>query len=195
MANVVTLSHVGVDFGARNAGTTAVCWKLQGSFRFAHSADNEDADAWLEATIAELSPLAIYIDAPLSLPAAYHGKGTDYFFRNADHRVRGMSPMFLGGLTARAMRMAAQWRASGIAVHEAYPAALIRHAWESLGIEPRKAIPKHKLRIMAGMIIMPSPEPADRHEADAWLCWVIGHRHAKGEAISHGHPDEGIILI
>jgi hypothetical protein len=92
------------------------------------------------------------------------------------------------------MRLAATWRAQGIAVHEAYPAALIRHEWDSLKVEPRKAIPKHKLRIMAGMVVMPPPEPADRHETDAWLCWVIGHRHQRGEALVYGNETEGLIL-
>ena len=187
--------HIGIDFGARNAGTTAVCYKAKNIFRFLRCAKGSDGDAWLERTIADLGPSAIYIDAPLSLPGVYVGRGADHFFRVADHQARGMSPMFLGGLTARAMRIASVWRAQGIAVHEAYPAALVRHAWEALGIEPRKAIPKHKLRIMAGMITMPPPEPGDRHEADAWLCWVIGHRHQRHEAIALGDPTEGVILV
>ena len=105
-----------------------------------------------------------------------------------------MSPMFLGGLTARAMAFAARWRKAGIAVHEAYPSALIRHAWEGLKIKPGAAIRPSQLRIMAGMVLMPPPEPADRHEADAWLCWVIGHRHRSGQAQVFGVPDEGLIL-
>lgn len=188
------LTHIGIDFGARTAGTTAVCYLHHGLFRFRHSVKDGDGDAWLESTITELRPKAIYIDAPLSLPAAYTGRGDDFFFRAADLQAKGMSPMFLGGLTARAMRLAAGWRKQGIVVHEAYPAALIRHAWEVLDVEPRKAIPRHKLRIMAGMVTLPPPVPADRHETDAWLCWVIGHRHLRGEALSFGTKQEGRIL-
>jgi hypothetical protein len=47
---------------------------------------------------------------------------------------------------------------------------------------------------MAGMVVMPPPEPADRHETDAWLCWVIGHRHQRGEALVYGNETEGLIL-
>ncbi len=194
MGNAERITHIGIDFGARNAGTTVVCHQRNGIFHFQRSAKDADGDAWLETTIETLRPGAIYIDAPLSLPGVYQGRGDDYFFRAADHQARGMSPMFLGGLTARAMRLAAGWRQMGITVHEAYPAALIRHAWESLDVEPRKAIPRSKLRIMAGMVAVPTPETHDRHEADAWLCWVIGHRHQRGESIIHGNAEEGVIL-
>ena len=194
MTTTTRIQHIGIDFGARNAGTTAVCWLSRGLFNFERSTEGADGDAWLEKVIARLHPGTIYIDAPLSLPGAYQGRGTDYFFRAADHQARGMSPMFLGGLTARAMRLAALWRSNGIVVHEAYPAALVRHAWESLAIAPRKAIPEHKLRLMAGMVAVPPPDPSDRHEADAWLCWLIGHRHQRGEAKRFGTPEEGVIL-
>ncbi|MBK9276123.1 MAG: DUF429 domain-containing protein [Flavobacteriales bacterium] len=186
--------HIGIDFGARTAGNTVICLRERGLFRFERTPRGDDGDAWLQRRVAELTPAAVYIDAPLSLPGAYFGRGDDHFFRHADRQAGGMSPMFLGGLTARAIRLAGQWRTSGIAVHEAYPAALVRHSWEFLHIRSGRAIPRHKLRLMAGMCMLPPPEPHDRHEADAWLCWVIGHRHRRGEALHFGQPDEGLIL-
>ncbi len=188
------VGHVGVDFGARSSGNTAVCVHEGGLFHFHRSTKGADGDAWLQEVIDTLRPEAIYIDAPLSLPGAYSGRGEDHFFRAADRQAGGMSPMFLGGLTARAMAFAARWRKTGITVHEAYPSALIRHAWEGLKIKPGAAIRPSQLRIMAGMVLMPPPEPTDRHEADAWLCWVIGHRHRTGQAQVFGVPGEGLIL-
>jgi predicted nuclease with RNAse H fold len=185
---------IGIDLGARSSGNTVVCRRERGLFVFERPLQGNDGDAWLEERITDLRPDAIYIDAPLSLPGAYFGRGADHFFRAADLQARGMSPMFLGGLTARAIRFAQRWRDAGIAVHEVYPAALIRQAWEHLHIAPGKAIPRHKLRLMAGMCSLPPPSPADRHEADAWLCWVIGHRHRAGKAKVFGAPDEGLIL-
>lgn len=186
---------VGIDFGARSSGNTVVCVREKQGYRFHRSPEGGDGDAWLNDLISELRPGSIYIDAPLSLPAAYFNRGNDYAFRLADRLAGGMSPMFLGGLTARAMALADAWRKAGISVHEAYPSALIRHAWESLDIKPRVAIPRSKLRIMAGMVLLPPPSPADRHEADAWLCWVIGHRHQRGEAKAFGNAEEGVILV
>ena len=192
--NASDTGFLGIDLGARGSGNTAVCQRERGLFRFHRSTPGADGDAWLNTLVAQLAPVAIYIDAPLSLPGAYFGRGHDHFFRSADRQAGGMSPMFLGGLTARAIHLAEAWRAQGIAVHEAYPSALICHSWEFLHIPPGRAIPRHKLRLMAGMCLLPPPQPADRHEADAWLCWVIGHRHQRGEALTFGVPDEGVIL-
>ena len=186
--------HLGIDLGARNAGTTAICHRQRGLFLFDRCAKGADTDAWLAEQVHRLRPGSIYIDAPLSLPGAYLGRGDDHFFRAADRQAGGMSPMFLGGLTARAIRLAGIWRADGIRVHEAYPAALIRRNWEFLRIPAGKAIPRHTLRLLAGLCQLPPPSPADRHEADAWLCWLIGHRHRSGEASSYGDPREGVIL-
>lgn len=186
---------IGIDFGARTAGTTVVCRRERGLFHFSRCAQGEDADTWLDNEVRALAPQAIYIDAPLSLPGAYFGKGNDHFFRQADRLAGGMSPMFLGGLTARAMRLAQRWRASGMEVHEVYPAALVRQEWDYLRIPSGKTIPRHKLRLMAGLFTLPSPEPKDRHEADAWLCWISGHRHRNGMALRLGDEQEGSILV
>lgn len=186
---------IGIDLGARFAGTTVLCMRERGLFMFERVAKGEDVDAWLEQRIKELAPTAIYIDAPLSLPGAYFGRGDDHFFRRADRLAGGMSPMFLGGLTARAIRLAAQWRAWGIEVHEVYPAALIRHEWDYLKIPAGRAIPPHKLRLMAGMFALPPPATRDRHEADAWLCWLSGLRHRSGRAKLIGDQEEGAILV
>ena len=185
---------IGIDFGARNAGTTVICTRERGMFVFQRCAKGEDADAWLEETVDAMEPEAIYIDAPLSLPGAFFGRGNDHFFRQADRKAGGMSPMFLGGLTARAIRLADRWRAKGMQVLEVYPAAMIRQEWDHLKIPHGKAIPRHKLRLMAGMFALPPPVPEDRHAADAWLCWLIGHRHRQGSARAVGDPVEGVIL-
>jgi uncharacterized protein len=185
---------LGIDFGAQQAGTTVICFRERGLFRFERSTKGEDADTWLEDMIRRLRPAAVYMDAPLSLPGAYFGNGTDWFYRHADRLARGMSPMFLGGLTARAMRLSERWRSQGIAVHEAYPAALVRTEWDFLRITPGRAIPPHKIRLMAGMFMLPPPSPKDRHEADAWLCWLIGLRHQSGQAHVIGEASEGVIL-
>lgn len=189
------MDFIGIDFGAKAAGTTVICYRERGLFRFQRSDKGGDADAWLDHRIRDLAPEAIYIDAPLSLPGAYFGKGDDHFFRLADRLAGGMSPMFLGGLTARAMRMAECWRAAGIEVHEVYPAALVRMEWDFLKVPSGKAIPAHKIRLMAGMFALPPPAPKDRHEADSWLCWLSGYRHRSGQARSIGDSSEGVILV
>jgi uncharacterized protein len=165
----VSIDFIGIDFGAKAAGTTAICHRERGLFHFQRSAKGDDADAWLLERVCSMAPQAVYMDAPLSLPGAYFCKGNDHFFRKADRLVGGMSPMFLGGLTARAIRLAEAWRKEGIEVHEVYPAGLIRQEWDYLKIPSGRNIPPHKLRLMAGIFALPPPAPKDRHEADAWL--------------------------
>jgi hypothetical protein len=48
---------------------------------------------------------------------------------------------------------------------------------------------------MAGMFALPPPVAKDRHEADAWLCWLSGHRHRSGRAKVIGDQEEGAILV
>lgn len=185
---------IGIDYGAQYAGTTVICYRDRGLFRFERSMKGQESDSWMMERVKGIGPAAIYMDAPLTLPAAYYGKGNDHFFRRADRETGGMSPMFLGGLTARAIQAASQWRSSGIEVFEAYPSALVRIEWDYLKIPGRRSIPQHHLRLMAGMFQLPPPTPKDRHEADAWLCWLVGHRHQLGLAKVFGDHAEGAIL-
>ena len=114
---------MGIDYGSKMAGTTAVAHLSGGQVVFNASEKGRDADAMILALAEELKPTLIAIDAPLSLPGVYTSQAgcTDYFYRDCDRLTKAMSPMFLGGLTARAMKLAAQLRVSGVEVIEAYP--------------------------------------------------------------------------
>ena len=118
MASGEVKDFVGIDFGAQQAGSTALCFRERGLFHFERRAKGEETDPWLEELVQRLRPAAIYMDAPLSLPGAYFSNGSVWFYRHADRLGRSMSPMFLGGLAARAMRLSERWRSQGIAVHE-----------------------------------------------------------------------------
>mgnify|MGYP001012911011 CR=1 FL=1 len=87
---------LGIDLGARGSGNTAVCQRERGLFRFHRSTPGADGDAWLNTLVAQLAPVAIYIDAPLSLPGAYFGRGHDHFFRSADRQAVGKQRLQLG---------------------------------------------------------------------------------------------------
>jgi hypothetical protein len=100
-----------IDYGSKLAGTTAVCFEKNNQLHLAQSVKKQDADAWLRQLISTKKPAAVYIDAPLSLPGVYRGEGSDYFYRAGDRAVGAMSPMFLGGLTARAMQLRAAFPA------------------------------------------------------------------------------------
>lgn len=181
--------HAGVDFGSRMAGTTAIAWVEEGKLEVRISAKKQDADRFLEDYLTRLSPELVCIDAPLSLPAAYGGSGEDFMFRHADRELGAMSPLFLGGLTARAMRL--QHRQPRISFLESYPAQVVR-------IMKLDTCYKEDLGCFLGQLqeILPfsiNQAPSTWHEADALLAWYTGWRYKQGLAQSWGDPSEGLI--
>ena len=104
----------GVDYGSKMAGTTVVAVARERQIDLLQSGRKQDADAWLLETAVAQQPDHIFLDAPLSLPGVYrHLPGrSDYFYREADRELQAMSPMFLGGLTARAMQLHERLRAA-----------------------------------------------------------------------------------
>ena len=62
--------HLGIDYGAKLAGTTAVCYEQNGQFHLLQSERKKDADKFIHQTIEKLQPATVFIDAPLSLPMA-----------------------------------------------------------------------------------------------------------------------------
>ena len=118
--------HFGIDYGSKLAGTTVVTYDKDGKLYQKSSAKKQDADRMILSWVQSLKPDFVFIDAPLSLPAAYFGKGENYFYREADIELKAMSPMFLGGVTARAISLKKQIEAEGVEVFETYPGGLVR---------------------------------------------------------------------
>ena len=95
----------GVDFGSKLSGQTVVAILDNDIIQVQRSEKGKDADDFLLGVLEATKITLVGIDAPLSLPGLYLGNGSDYFFREADRDLGAMSPMFLGGLTARAIRI------------------------------------------------------------------------------------------
>jgi predicted nuclease with RNAse H fold len=187
-------TFVGIDFGARQAGTTAICAVGEDSLlHFRQSAKNQDADAWLLQVLEQQQPSAVYIDAPLSLPAVYRGAGEDYFYRSCDRQVHAMSPMFLGGLTARAMRLRAFFME--IPFYEIYPGHYVR-AYMPEAVNYKKSDLPAFCGLLAGQLPLAWEQaPQSWHQADACLAWFSGWRHCQGLAAHFGDEAEGLIFV
>lgn len=97
------MNFAGVDYGSKLAGTTVITFLSQNQLVTYQSPKGKNADDWLKNLLSTQKIGTIYIDAPLSLPSAYCGKGDNFHYRKADQMLHAMSPMFLGGLTARAI--------------------------------------------------------------------------------------------
>lgn len=107
-----------------------------------------------------------------------------------------MSPMFLGGLTAKALRLKDLISRQSISVLETYPKALV-HTNELLKevylkknhdtlTQFNECLQKH--------IDFSIEELSNWHQVDAVLAWWSGQRFSKNKAVTAGNENEGQII-
>ena len=188
--------HFGIDYGSKLAGTTVICYNQDGKLRLLSSMKKEDSDEFIFQTIQELNPSAIYIDAPLSLPAAYYGKGDNFHFRKCDSECKAMSPMFLGGLTARAMKLSSHH--PSLQFHETYPGYFIREVLEAKEIykKKEKEVNQEIIDLIQSKVELPIADTVENyHQLDAVICWLSGRRHVDNNHIALGDEGEGVIVV
>ncbi|MEY3051797.1 MAG: hypothetical protein RLY31_1582 [Bacteroidota bacterium] len=183
----------GIDFGAKTAGTTVICLEHQRRLIFLPSAKGQDTDAWLSAEITTRRPAAVYLDAPLSLPGVYRGIGTDHFYRTCDRAVNAMSPMFLGGLTARAMKLRSLF--PDIPFFEIYPGHFVRTYLPEAKEYKREGLDRFVARLSERLPLSWQAAPTNWHQVDAAIAWFSGWRHQAGQASCFGRPEEGLIWV
>lgn len=188
----------GIDFGSQLAGTTVVCREIHGALSFFRSVKGSSADLFLEKHFGEFPACLVGLDAPLSLPGVYRGLPghTDYHYRAADRQLGAMSPMFLGGLTARAMKLKAILSTLGHTVIEVYPAGLLE---ELKIISSYKKKPGEYAQVIAAVeriTLIAAPEQVQSsHDVDAFLAFVSAQRAFNGKAMAFGDTREGTITV
>jgi len=190
----------GIDYGKKHSGNTVICERRGKEVRFFQAEKNKDADRFILDRLRGSPPLRIFIDAPLSLPGAFcdESRYDDFFFRQCDQQIRGMSPMFLGGLTARAIRLKSIVSGMDIPMMEAYPGGLSRQLkLKDYGYRRGK----EKLGECADIILESAQLDVDTnlilswHHIDALLALVTAIRHEQGLSYTYGNPDEGLVYI
>ncbi len=194
-------SFFAIDYGSRLAGTTAIAFfQPEKTVRFFHSRKKQDADLLITQLAEAHQPSFIFIDAPLSLPGVYTGLAeyADYFYRAADRKLGAMSPMFLGGLTARAMRLKATLEKKGVKVLETYPAVWAKR-WElkKIGYKGKKEFLEPVINVLEenSSIFFEKNALVSWHSVDAFLALYAGLRYLNNEAETIGDPKEGVIII
>ncbi|NJL75030.1 MAG: DUF429 domain-containing protein [Saprospiraceae bacterium] len=190
----------GVDYGSKLAGTTVVAIWDGKSLQIVQSKKKQDADAFLQAQIRQYQVSWIGLDAPLSLPGVYTQptQYQDYFYRTGDRLLQAMSPMFLGGLTARAMQLARTLAAEGKYVIEVYPAALAKH-FDLQALDYKNAatsIPKVLEKLIQLFTWLPnSLELENWHQVDALLALCSTSRYLHQDYLVFGDDREGVIIV
>ncbi len=190
----------GIDYGSKLAGTTVLATLDGKTVQCLQSAKKRDADAFLLDALPQFPLTIVGIDAPLSLPGIYRygAPFEDYFYREADRALSAMSPMFLGGLTARAMRLRNQLNLPKTEVIETYPGALAR----KLGLKSHQY--KQKMADLPPFLAWWLPQlpfqvdpkmVTSWHHVDAILALFSTWRYQNGQAEIFGQPEEGQIIV
>ena len=104
-----------------------------------------------------------------------------------------MSPMFLGGLTARAIKLKDELNKQEISLLESYPAGLVNEL--SIKEHYKKNIEEFILALRGQVPAFELPTFSNWHQIDALLAWVIGSRYHSGSSKTYGHEQEGLIHI
>ena len=199
-AEILKKTVVGIDYGSRYAGTTVMCYNSAHKVRFITSSKNADADSFLLTELAYLHPDLIMIDAPLSLPGVFWlGNGyKDHFFRKCDKELQAMSPMFLGGLTARAMNLRKYINGMGNRMLETYPRKLVELLELPLSNYKNK---KGDLHIFVDHLIhtlgirINVRQITTWHHLDALMAFLSGLRYLEKVSQEYGVSEEGTIVV
>lgn len=193
-------SIVGIDFGSKLAGTTVIAYYRNEIVRFMASKHQEDADKFIIKYMGTLKPVHVFLDAPLSLPGKYQNSDeySDYFYRQADRELGAMSPMFIGGLTARAIRLKDYLASTGIEVYETYPSKQAEII--DLDMKKYKKDEKHIMELSTYVadkfdLNVSLDQMATWHHFDALLAYVAGLKFLNKTHQTVGNSEEGLILL
>jgi predicted nuclease with RNAse H fold len=191
---------LGIDYGNKFSGTTVICYNTFHQARFIISSKNSDADVFILSEALHLNPDIVFIDAPLSLPGVYRQANgyTDYFYRRCDNEMRAMSPMFLGGLTARAMKLKKQLNDNGVQVLETYPRKMLDVLSLPADIYKKKVDDlDHMLDLFMKIVHISLNKKliTTWHHFDSLLAFFSGLRYLRGESIVYGKADEGLVYV
>lgn len=190
----------GVDFGSKLAGTTVIAYCNLDDYdvKMFSSEKKRDADEFLISQFERLQPDYIFLDAPLSLPGVYRElKGYDnYMFRQCDRQIGAMSPMFLGGLTARAMRLKQHFQNAQSPVLEVYPGGLVKTIFEEKeGYKKAGGLEEWNEKLTSYSYLPDLPKAENWHQFDALLALHCGIRYLQNKCEVYGVEDEGLIYV
>lgn len=182
---------VGIDYGAQTSGNTVIAHKEEHRVHLIQIPQKKHTDTWLQAQLVDLKSDVVYLDAPLSLPLAFSGLGDNFHYRKCDQLTKAMSPLFLGGLTARAMQL--KHDLSSLIFHEVYPAFFQSERIGSLHYKNNMDLFLDDLHKTHPFQLQHSPD--NWHQVDALIALLIGQRHQQKKHREVGNPQEGIIII
>ncbi|PSR04144.1 MAG: hypothetical protein BRD49_06000, partial [Bacteroidetes bacterium SW_10_40_5] len=114
-----------------------------------------------------------------------------------DREISGMSPMFLAGLTARAIRLKSELKSYNIPLMEGYPAKLATIlGLRALGYKKQKQYINDVTEVMISAYKLNLVDPLESwHEVDAVLTALIHLRYANKQHQTFGQEEEGLVYV
>lgn len=192
----------GIDYGSKLSGNTVIAVLQEHQVMFLDIAPKVDADMFIRNAIGHFKPELVFMDAPLSIPAVYTNTPgfNNYHYRVADIETKAMSPMFLGGLVARAMELKGEMEQMGIEVFETYPRLMAnRFNLKEIGYKSsRSALRECALQIKECLkepIKFTSGDIATWNHLDALLALMSAMSFRAGDYHVYGDPEEGLIYV
>ena len=192
----------GIDYGSKLTGNTVIASFNDGHIFFMDVDKGVDADRFILNAADHFKPSHAFIDAPLSLPGVYskNRQFQDYHFRQADLELHAMSPMFLGGLVARAMELKAELERKDIEVMETYPKILaMRFKLKARGYKGNRLALRDCTKAIVKRfnenIEIDGDDITSWHHLDALLALISAMNHTNGQCEVYGDREEGLIYI
>lgn len=192
----------GIDYGSKLSGNTVIAILKDTQIFFMDIDPKVDADKFILNAVDHFQPELVFIDAPLSLPGVYRqiSDCKDFHFRTADRETKAMSPMFLGGLAARAMELKQRLEDQKIEVKETYPRLMAnRFDLKYIGYKTNKnALKECALQIKKCLkepLRFTSSEVRTWHHLDALLALMSALSYKCGDFTTYGDPREGLIYV
>lgn len=191
---------IGLQLGPQRTTPLTIAFEQEGQLLTGSSKAGEDVEKFLLKYLLGGPVKQVFVGAPLSLPAAYFQPKlyNDYLYRACDRELNSDSPMVLGGLTARAIRLKAILEAQGIKTYETNTSHQLKRM--ALSIAPQAELDVHKTALLArvqeetGLSI--PPERIERwDQAHALLAFVAGYRYQQGKSEVFGLEKEGFIIV
>ena len=154
--------------------------------------EKKDVDEWLYEFLSTSNAKKVFFDAPLSLPRIYFDEEDEkstHHYRQADIELKAMSPMFLGGLSARAIALKKRCGKKGMIFYETYPKAVLLQRFS--GMTKDQAL----LSIEKELGYLIEQKDLSEHQKDSLLAWYAGKKNLDGESFIYGREIEGQIFV
>jgi predicted nuclease with RNAse H fold len=195
----------GIDYGSRHTGNTVIAILNEDSnIVFMKVDKNVDADRFIYNAVAHFKPSLVFMDCPLSIPGVYTKipHCTNYHLRKADQELRAMSPMFLGGMVARAMELCNEIKTMDFEckVVETYPKILaLQLGLKAKGYKGSNVGLKNCKKLMSAhlneKLNIDFDEIKTWHHFDALLALLSAIRHRDSKSDVFGLEEEGLIIV